>query len=77
MLPSLNDRLEQANCPQSPTKVHHWMIPGIGAEPVGRCQFCVMERQFKGCSNYDWVDYQKANARNLELALEDAKVGNL
>ncbi|KKM68906.1 hypothetical protein LCGC14_1456160 [marine sediment metagenome] len=76
MLPVM-DRLEQAKCPPSPTGVHHWMIPSTGAEPIGHCQFCGTDRQFKGCSNYDWVDYQKANARNLELALKDARDENL
>ncbi|KKL16273.1 hypothetical protein LCGC14_2497210, partial [marine sediment metagenome] len=40
------DRLELAKCPQSPTGVHHWMIPMLGAHPTGQCKFCGEERTF-------------------------------
>ncbi len=65
--PQANPHIEQAKCPKSSTGSHWWMIPTLGASPVGRCKFCGDKRQFKNGSNYDWVDYQKAQEWALVL----------
>ncbi|KKN17582.1 hypothetical protein LCGC14_0964480 [marine sediment metagenome] len=61
------ERQAAALCSPSPTGKHHWMIPGIGAEPVGICKYCAAERQFKGCGMYDWMDYGQTRERILEV----------
>ena len=45
------DRLELAKCPPSPTGVHHFMIPSLGANPVGLCKYCGEERVFNNTSS--------------------------
>ena len=58
------DRLELAKCPQSPTGVHHWMIPMLGAHPTGRCKFCGEERQFDNtAARWDYGDKQGHETR--------------
>ena len=71
MLPVM-DRQAAAKCPPPLTTKHHWMIPSIGAEPVGICKWCAAERQFQGCSSYDWTDYAKAKERYYEMARDEA-----
>ena len=66
---SVADRLEQAKCPKSPTNAHHWMIPSTGAEPIGRCQFCGTERQFKGSWGADWIDFTEAHRHTVVVAI--------
>ena len=60
-------RLEQAKCPKSPMGAHWWMIPLLGANPVGRCEFCGGERQFKGSSDFGWMDFKEAKERATTL----------
>jgi len=67
------DRQAAALCSPSPTGSHHWMIPSIGAEPVGICKWCSAERRFKSSGMYDWMDYAQARARTIEAVL--GKVG--
>jgi len=69
----LTDRLEQAKCPQSPTKVHHWMILGTGAEPIGHCLFCGAGKQFKGSWDANWIDLGETHRRAIILAVAEAK----
>ena len=69
------DRQTAALCPPSPTSKHHWMIPSTGAEPVGRCKYCAAERQFQGCSAYDWLDYAQHRERAYKLYIEQQEVG--
>ena len=58
------DRLEQAKCLPSPTGVHHWMIPTLGANPVGRCKHCDVERTFTNAgSRWDYGAATKASTR--------------
>ncbi|KKN33839.1 hypothetical protein LCGC14_0799730 [marine sediment metagenome] len=69
------DRQAAALCPPSPTGKHHWMIPGIGAEPVGHCKYCAAERKFQGCSAYAWLDYAQSRERAYKLCIEQQEVG--
>ncbi len=62
------DRLQQAKCSKSPTKVHWWMIPSIGSSPTGRCKFCGNEKVFRASSGlYEWKDYAAAHHLAAEL----------
>ncbi len=72
MLPKV-DRQAAALCPPSPTGKHHWMIPGIGAEPVGICKCCGAERQFQGSGMYDWLSYADSRERTYKLYIEQEK----
>ncbi|KKN01339.1 hypothetical protein LCGC14_1128650 [marine sediment metagenome] len=55
-----SQRLEAAKCPQSPTKVHHWIIPMLGAQPIGRCRYCGEERMFNNTgSRWDYGEKNK------------------
>ena len=68
------ERQAAALCSTSPTGKHHWMIPGIGAEPVGICKYCAAERQFKGSYGADWVDYGQAKERHtLEVVVGEVR----
>ena len=59
-----NDRLELAKCPPSPTGVHHWLIPTLGAHPIGHCKFCSEERQFENtASRWDYGEKRKIAVR--------------
>ena len=67
------DRQSLAKCPQSPTKVHHWMIPMTGAHPVGQCKFCGEERQFdNSASRWDYGERHTQKAR-LQIAAPNTK----
>ncbi|KKL47585.1 hypothetical protein LCGC14_2334040 [marine sediment metagenome] len=62
------DRLEQAKCPPSPTGVHHWMIPMLGAQPVGRCKYCGTDRTFNNTgSRWDYGEKQAITARQTTV----------
>lgn len=69
------DRLELARCLQSPTKVHHWMIPSTGAEPTGYCQFCGQGRKFKGSWGADWADFGDKHRSIMQAIAEHTGYG--
>jgi len=70
-------RLERAKCDQSPTGAHWWMIPTLGAHPLGKCKFCGNERPFKGSYGYEWIDFDESHRRTVAQALKDAKISGV
>lgn len=59
------DRLKQAKCNESPTGAHHWMIPGVGQHPLGRCKFCSEEKEFQGVYGSENWEAQRRHTQVL------------
>lgn len=49
-------------CEKSPTKAHHWMLPGEGAEVQGPCRYCgAMSRKFQATYGASWYTKELGN----------------
>ena len=66
------NKLERAKCAKSPTGAHWWMIPPIGAQPLGRCKFCGEEREFEGVYGAELWDRREQHERSMSQSIKFA-----
>jgi hypothetical protein len=53
--PMTKEQLDAAECPESPTGAHHWLLESKLRYPKGTCKYCGETREFIG----SWEDHER------------------